>query len=135
MHLLDQLDPNKPVLFLDLCGVITEDALRTLLGSKEELHVYYLKPTVMTSNEYNGDALRTVAAVNFAYFDNLGGRYYNVDEMQSMTDRWMQLYDYDRNVIVAAFLNEGMLNNRITTKLFREYFESAVNKPNHILFM
>lgn len=111
-------------------GVVTEETLRPLLGTKEELHVYYLKPTVMTSQEYGGESIKTVAAINFAYFDNTGGRYYNTSEMQQMTDRWIQLYDYDRNAIGTAFLNEGMLNNWTTAKLFREYFNSAANKPN-----
>lgn len=111
-------------------GVVTEETLKPLLGSKEELHVYYLKPTVMSSSEYMDTKLRTVAAINFAYFDIHGGRYYNANEMQSVTDRWFQIYDYDRNVIGAAFLNEGMLNNWNTAKLFREFFDSATNKPN-----
>lgn len=53
MHLVDQLDANKPVLFLDLCGVIADTYLTRPQGITKLLNDAQVK----TNSKFQGDRI------------------------------------------------------------------------------
>lgn len=107
MHLLDQLDPNKPVLFLDLCGVIADTYLTRPHGVSKLLNDAQVK----TNPKFQGDRIHLPT---WEMFRALLIRY---DVQVVIVSSWLRSYlsDDHPDVIALSEFLEYPLKGSLTT--------------------
>lgn len=107
MHLFDQLDPNKPVLFLDLCGVIADTYLTRHQGITKLLNDAQVK----TNPKFQGDRIHLPT---WEMFRALLIRY---DVQVVIVSSWLRSYlsDDHPDVIALSEFLEYPLKGSLTT--------------------